>query len=86
MEILLWLVPSLAVTALAMLWVGWVGRERTEEVDREAAAARLARALEHGRPVARGSRPQPERDRSRGIAVRPSRVTESPESEHRRAG
>lgn len=86
MEILLWLVPSVVVTVLAMLWVGWLGRERTEEVDRDAAVARLARALEDGRAVQRGGRPSPARDRSRGIAVRPSRIATPGESDQRRAG
>lgn len=85
-EILLWLVPPLVVTVLAMLWIGWLGRERTEEVDREAAVARMAKALESGRAVSRDSRPQPARDRSRGIAVRPSRVHGAPEVDQRRAG
>ena len=30
MEILLWLAPAAVVTGLAMLWAGWVGRERTD--------------------------------------------------------
>ena len=72
MEILLWLVPPAVVTVVAMLWVGWVGRERRGEVDREVAVRRLGEAL--GRrpqqPYAAGRR---DRDRSTGIAVRPSR-------------
>jgi len=85
-EILLWLVPPVVVTALAMAWVAWLGRERTEDVDREAALARMAKALEQGRPVHRGQRPQPERDRSRGIAVRPSRVPRVTPGDERRVG
>ena len=73
MEILLWLVPPAVVTVVAMLWVGWIGREGRGEVDREVAVRRLGEAL--------GRRPQhpgyaadrTERDRSTGIAVRPSR-------------
>lgn len=82
-EILWWLAPPVVVAIVAMLWVGWLGRERTVEVDREAAAARLARALESGRPITRHATAPPPRDRSRGIAVRPSRVSGADE---RRAG
>ena len=77
MEILLWLVPSVVVSVLAMLWVGWLGREGRGEVDRDVAVRRLATALE---PNTRRRRPapgyavqQPDPDRSTGIAVRPSR-------------
>lgn len=78
MEILLWLVPSVVVALVAMLWVAWLGREGRGEVDRDVAVRRLATALErdprHGRRPAPGyAAPQPERDRSSGIAVRPSR-------------
>jgi hypothetical protein len=82
-EILLWLVPSAVVTVLAMLWVGWLGREGRGEVDREVAVRRIATALEpvgRGRAGRRGRRPapgyaapRPDRDRSSGVAVRPSR-------------
>jgi hypothetical protein len=77
-EILLWLVPSAVVTLLAMLWVAWLGREGRGEVDREVAVRRLASALEpdprRKRPPAPGyAARQPDRDRSTGIAVRPSR-------------
>jgi hypothetical protein len=78
-EILLWLVPSVVVTAAAMLWVGWLGREGRGEVDREVAVRRLASALERD-PRKRRRRPapgyaaqRPEPDRSTGVAVRPSR-------------
>ena len=78
MEILLWLVPSAIVLALAMLWVGWLGREGRGEVDRDVAVRRLGSALEgeqrrRRRPTPGYAAPQPERDRSSGIAVRPSR-------------
>lgn len=71
-EILLWLVPPVVVTAAAMCWVGWVGREERGQVDRDVAARRLQRALERQRPQ-RYAAPVPERDRSTGVAVRPSR-------------
>jgi len=77
-EILLWLVPSLVVTAVAMLWVGWLGRAGRGEVDREVAVRRLASALEpddrrRRRTPPGYAAPVPTRDRSNGIAVRPSR-------------
>jgi len=76
-EILLWLVPSVVVTVVAMLWVGWLGREGRGEVDRDVAVRRLGVALEPGskkrRPTPGYAVEQPDRDRSTGIAVRPSR-------------
>lgn len=78
MEILLWLVPSVVVTLVAMLWVAWLGREGRGEVDREVAVRRLAAALEPDPRRRRAPAPgyaasRPVRDRSTGIAVRPSR-------------
>ena len=73
MEILLWLVPPVVVTFLAMLWVSWLGREGRGEVDREVAVRRLAQAMQKESPAHTSTRPTPMRDRSTGIAVRPSR-------------
>ena len=73
MEILLWLAPPAAVTVVAMLWVTWLGREGRGEVDREVAVRRLAQALQKESPAHTSTRPTPMRDRSTGIAVRPSR-------------
>ncbi|GAA4371085.1 hypothetical protein [Nocardioides caricicola] len=79
MEILLWLVPSVVVTVLAMLWVGWLGREGRGEVERDVAVRRLASALEpdtrrrRRRPAPGYAVTKPDPDRSTGIAVRPSR-------------
>lgn len=72
MEILLWLVPPAVVTVLAMLWVGWLGREGRGEVDRETAVRRMGEAL--GKPARPGVvvRHQP-RERSTGVAVRATR-------------
>jgi hypothetical protein len=70
-EILLWLVPPVVVTVVAMLWVSWLGREGRGEVDREVAVRRLAQAMGKEQPPA--NRPVRERERSTGIAVRPSR-------------
>jgi hypothetical protein len=73
MEILLWLVPPAVVTVVAMLWVGWIGREGRGEVDREVAVRRLGEALSrHPQQPGYSAKPR-ERDRSTGIAVRPSR-------------
>ena len=74
MEILLWLVPTGIVTLLAMLWVAWLGREGRGEVDRDVAVERLAGAMQREHPAARTPRPAAPRDRSTGIAVRPSRA------------
>lgn len=74
-EILLWLVPPVVVTCLAMLWVSWLGREGRGEVDPEVAVRRMAAALgKEPRPHASRRPPVPVRDRSTGIAVRPSRL------------
>ena len=75
MEILLWLVPPAAVTVVAMVWVSWLGREGRGEVDREVAVRRLGEALEKKPRAPRYAADNPPRDRSTGIAVRPSRAT-----------
>jgi hypothetical protein len=77
-EILLWLVPPIVVTVLAMLWVSWVGREGAGEIDREAQAERFAAAMMRDHPGRTSPRPTPARDRSTGIAVRPSRTSGDP--------
>ncbi|WP_240937910.1 hypothetical protein [Nocardioides sp. JQ2195] len=78
MEILFWLVPPAVVTLVAMLWVSWLGRDGRGEVDRDVAVQRLERALRKDHPGL--ARPGPGasrvRDRSTGIAVRPSRATD----------
>jgi hypothetical protein len=73
-EILYWLVPPAAVTVVAMLWVSWLGREGRGEVDRDVAVRRLAAALQKEPRPHTTRRPTPVRDRSTGIAVRPSRA------------
>lgn len=77
MEILLWLVPSVVVALVAMLWVAWMGREGRGEVDREVAVRRLAIMMEQEprrrRPAPGYAAERPEPDRSTGVAVRPSR-------------
>ncbi len=89
MEILLWLVPPLVVTLVAMCWVGWVGRESRGEVDRDEALRRLGEALAKD-PVspAPGPATNPPREPSTGVALRrPAesgpQVTETPTGERR---
>ena len=72
MEILLWLVPPAVVTAIAMVWVAWLGRAGRGEVDREEAVRRLTEAMQKEHPGTRAPRPVGVRDRSTGIAVRRS--------------
>jgi hypothetical protein len=82
-EILLWLVPPVVVTALAMAWVGWLGRAGRGEIDRDEALRRMAKAIAKDGPAQRAARPLPTRDRSTGIAVRPSaRSQVQPTSAH----
>ena len=82
MEILWWLAPPVVVTVVAMAWVSWIGRESRGEIDRDEAVARMAKALEPGERR-RFTRARPEvkvaieprpRERSTGIAVRPSQA------------
>jgi len=70
-EILLWLVPPVVVTLVAMAWVGWVGREGRGQVDRDEAVRRLGEALERDteRPT-RPPHPLRGRERSTGVALR----------------
>ena len=75
MHILLWLVPPAAVTLLAMLWATWAGRPRPETGERsEADHERFAAAITRRHPASGKPRPTARRDRSTGIAVRPSRA------------
>jgi hypothetical protein len=73
-EILLWLVPPVVVTALAMAWVGWLGREGRGEVDRDEAVRRLGVALD--KPPKPFRRVPVVRERSTGVAVRKPSVVE----------
>ena len=74
MEILWWLAPAGVVTVVAMGWATWAGRPRREERDRsEAAYERFVAAMEREHPAAGLPKPVAARDRSTGIAVRPSR-------------
>jgi hypothetical protein len=85
-EILFWLLPPVVVTVVAMAWVGWLGREGRGEVDRDVAVRRLAEALQREDkidPATRYAPRTPARDRSTGIAVRPSRAPRPPASDPR---
>ena len=75
MEILWWLAPTAVVAVGAMIWVSWVAREGHGEVSREVAVERLEKALRKEHPGMSAPRPDTSRprDRSTGIAVRPSR-------------
>jgi hypothetical protein len=72
-EILLWLVPPVVVTFLAMGWVGWLGRAGRGEVDHEEAVRRLGEALERPREPRAARTPRP-RERSTGVALRRTRT------------
>ena len=85
MEILLWLVPAAVVTAVAMLWVGWVSRDGRGEVDRDVAVQRLGKALAKELPAGTRRTAAPARDRSTGIAVRPSSAGPAGHGHGRRA-
>ncbi len=85
MEILLWLAPAAVVTVVAMLWVSWVSRDGRGEVDRDVAAARLGKALAKELPARSRRTPPPVRDRSTGIAVRPSNAGAAGADRSRRA-
>lgn len=76
MEILAWLVPTGVVAVVTMLWASWAGRPRREQADRsDAAYERFAAAIVREHPAAARPRPMVARDRSTGIAIRPSRNT-----------
>ena len=85
MEILLWLVPAVVVTAVAMAWVSWVGRDGHGEIDRDVAVERLGKALAKELPAGTRRTAAPARDRSTGIAVRPSHGTAPTDERTRRA-
>jgi hypothetical protein len=76
-EILLWLVPPAVVTVIAMLWVGWLGREGRGEVDRDTAVRRMGEALGRQPRSQVVVRPAP-RERSTGVAVRAPRTPARP--------
>lgn len=71
MEILLWLLPTVVVTVIAMGVAGWVGRERPEREQTQAEQDRFAEAIM--RPLPTATKPRPDarsHQRSTGVAVR----------------
>jgi hypothetical protein len=68
-EILLWLLPAAVTTGLAMLWAGYVGRDRSDRAPTEADQERFAEAILRPMPTAARNRPRP-RERSTGVARR----------------
>jgi hypothetical protein len=84
-EILLWLVPAAVVTVVAMAWVSWIGRDGRGEVDRDVAVERLGRALAKELPAGTRRTGPAVRDRSTGIAVRPSHGSPPTQGGTRRA-
>lgn len=86
MEILLWLVPTAVVAVVMMVWAAWAGRPRREQAERtEAAYERFAAAIAKDHPGASRPRPMVARDRSTGIAIRPSRNGRAADQERRSA-
>lgn len=87
MEVLLWLAPTAVVAVVMMAWASWAGRPRREQADRsEVAYERFARAIMREHPGASRPRPMGVRDRSTGIAIRPSRSGRLPAPESRTRG
>ncbi len=85
MEILWWLVPSVVVTVLAMLGVGWLGRANRGAVDRDAAVARMGEALRTRHRGLERRTPPTRRERSTGVAVRRSSQVSRPAADERRS-
>jgi hypothetical protein len=84
----MWLVPPAVVTVLAMTWAAWAGRPQREGAERtDGSYEKFARAIAKEHPGAGRPRPSVVRDRSTGIAVRPSRGGDStrPTSSTRRS-
>ncbi len=84
-EILWWWVPPAVVTLIAMAWVSWLGRARPTGRDRsDAAQQRFAEAILRDLPsevTRQVGEPRPLRERSTGIAVRPSQQAPSAAAE-----
>jgi hypothetical protein len=68
-----------------MVWVSWVGRDGHGEVDRDVAVERLGKALAKDLPGGTRRPSAPARDRSTGIAVRPSNAGAATRGDRRRA-
>ncbi len=74
MTVLWWLVPPLVATCVAMVWAGWLGRERDDvrRDDSDAALRRMHKAL--SKPTPRKGTPVVSTpiEPSHGVAVRGS--------------
>jgi len=73
--ILLWLLPPVVVTCVAMAVVGWVGRARPalserSEAAQERARQRFAEAIRRDLPGSSAGPMTRPRERSTGVAVR----------------
>ena len=80
MSVLAWLLPTGVVLVVMMVWAAWAGRPQREQNDRsEAAYEKFAKAIGREHPGASRPRPAVVRDRSTGIAVRPSRRGPTPQ-------
>jgi hypothetical protein len=79
-EVLWWLVPPLVATVLAMLWVGYAGRDRDDvrRDDSEEALVRMEKALTRPGPRTLRSVSPSTPERTHGVAVR--RSPSKPES------
>lgn len=73
MEILLWLAAPLGLTAAAMVWAAWAGRPRDERGSDERQRERFAAAMTNRKKRKPVMMAAAQRDRSNGVAVRPSR-------------
>lgn len=74
MQILFWLLPAAVVTAVAMLVVGWLGRDSRGRLDRETRARILGEALSREVPGNPGyAVPRRTAERSTGVALRSPR-------------
>jgi len=68
-EILLWLVPPLVVTLVAMAWVSWLGRAGRGHVSRDEALRRMGAVLEQEPAVSHTVAKAPP-EPSTGVALR----------------
>ncbi|MGI8577483.1 MAG: hypothetical protein ACR2KG_06085 [Nocardioidaceae bacterium] len=86
MQVLWWLVPPLAATCVAMLWVSWAGRDRDEvrRDDSAEALRRMQQALTRPTPHAGSPVASTPIEKSHGVALRVSRRHHTPPRESAR--
>jgi hypothetical protein len=82
-EILLWLLPAVVVTCVAMAWVSWIGRERPERERSAAQEERFGQAVM--RPIPDEHRRPRQREHSTGVAVRGSQRRDDRPGDTRRS-